>query len=135
VDAVTLAEWTPAEQGRHRAELENAADQVKPCPTCQHVKALADFAVDARRRDGRRWQCRMCSNAADRARAAANRKAAAPPEDCRNCKAGRHGRRCVASLFGPWCPCGCRAVLGLAGPFEGGDPTVPWWDERFQGVA
>jgi hypothetical protein len=132
---VTLPEWTPVEQDRHRLELEDAADPVKWCPTCEHVKALADFAVDRSRGDGRKWQCRVCVNAANRARAAAKREATEPPQPCRNCKDGRHGCWCVASLFGPWCPCRCRVVLGLAGPFEGGDPTAPWWDERFQGVA
>jgi len=69
---------------------------------------------------------------------ARTRKPKAAPDQrdrCANCTAGRHGRWCCASLFGPWCPCGCRAVLGLAGPFDGGDPSVPWWDERLQGVA
>jgi hypothetical protein len=137
---VTLRAWTPEEQDRHAADLEDAADPVKWCPTCQHTKALTDFAVDRRRGDGRRWQCRPCSNAADRARDVRRRQAKAaargePPPTCANCTAGSHGHWCVASLFGPWCPCGCRAVLGLAGPFDGSDPTVPWWDERYQGVA
>jgi len=49
---------------------------------------------------------------------------------CRNCRAGSHGRWCCASLYGPWCPCRCRAVLGLDGPFEGGDPTAPTAADR-----
>jgi hypothetical protein len=101
----------------------------KRCGACREVKPISAFGRDRSRRDGLTWRCRDCYCAAERDRA----KRPKPP--CRNCKAGQHGRWCVASLFGPWCPCGCRAVLGLAGPFELGDPTVPWWDERYAGVA
>jgi len=106
---VTLRPWFPAEQQAHRAALLEAIGGPTSLPP-----------LPAR---------------TPKPKAAA--KPARKPRDprCANCQAGRHGRWCVASLFGPWCPCGCRAVLGLAGPFDGGDPTVPWWDERFQGVA
>jgi hypothetical protein len=50
---------------------------------------------------------------------------------CLPCRRHEHGDLCQAT----GCGCGCRAVLGLAGPFELGDPTVPWWDERYAGVA
>ena len=33
----------------------------------------------------------------------------------------RHGEEC----WGRSCPCRCRAVLGLSGPFPVGDPTTP----------
>jgi hypothetical protein len=46
---------------------------------------------------------------------------------CPACLDGRHGPACDG------CACRCRAVL--QGPFGGGDPTVPWWDERLVGVA
>ena len=42
-------------------------------------------------------------------------------ERCHNCRNRHHGDRCQ----GPPCACRCRAMLGLNGPFEGGDPTAP----------
>lgn len=71
-------------------------------------------------------------NATPKPRYATRRRPVA--RTCRNCRRGSHGRWCAASLFGPWCPCRCRAVLGLDGPFEGADPTAPEAAE-FEGVA
>lgn len=129
---MTLHDWTPAEQDRHAADLEDAADPVKWCPTCEHTKALTDFPIDRRRGDGRRWQCRPCGNAADRARAAKRRQAKMGPQPCANCKARRHGRWCTASLWGPPCPCRCRAGLGLT---EFLDATAPEIADQLEEVA
>lgn len=52
---------------------------------------------------------------------------------CRNCRTGRHGNGCCVALVDPACPCRCRAVLGLAGPFDFADPSAPRdddWDEE-----
>jgi hypothetical protein len=40
---------------------------------------------------------------------------------CQACRTRRHGPACD----GDGCVCRCRAMLGLDGPFEGGDPTAP----------
>jgi hypothetical protein len=96
----------------------------KRCGACRETKPSSAFGRDRSRGDGLTWRCRDCGNAADRAKPK-RPKAIKPRPACANCKHGRHGRWCIASLFGPWCPCGCRAVLGLAGPFELGDPTAP----------
>jgi hypothetical protein len=40
---------------------------------------------------------------------------------CLSCVGHEHGVMC----WGRACPCTCRAVLGLDGPFEGRDPTAP----------
>lgn len=50
---------------------------------------------------------------------------------CRACRGHLHGEFCQGGL----CRCSCRAVLGLDGPFPFGDPTLPWWDDRYKGVA
>lgn len=42
---------------------------------------------------------------------------------CLGCLGGDHGEDC----WGRSCPCRCRAVLGLLGPF-GYDPTAIGWD-------
>jgi len=98
----------------------------KRCGACRHRLPRTAFGTDRSRGDGLTWRCRDCLNAAQRAR----QKRPKPRPACANCKAGRHGRWCCASLYGPACPCRCRVVLGLDGPFEGGDPTAPTAADR-----
>jgi hypothetical protein len=40
---------------------------------------------------------------------------------CLGCVGGEHGEDC----WGRSCPCKCRAMLGIDGPFPGRDPTAP----------
>jgi hypothetical protein len=89
---------------------------------CGQDLPLVAFCLDRSKRDGLNWRCRACQRDAKRG---ARTQPKRVNGICRNCRSGRHGRWCLASLFGPWCPCGCRAVLGLDGPFEFADPSAP----------
>lgn len=95
----------------------------KRCGACGQVKGPTGFHTDRSRPDGLSWSCRACRNATDRERTP--RKRERTPQLCPNCQNRRHGHACTAAIFGPWCPCKCRAVLGLDGPFEFPDPTAP----------
>ena len=46
---------------------------------------------------------------------------------CLSCVGGEHGDQC----WGRSCPCRCRAMLGLDGPFPGCDPTAPDAGDRW----
>jgi hypothetical protein len=50
---------------------------------------------------------------------------------CGHCRGRCHGDLCQAD----GCTCTCRAVLGLAGPFEYDDPTAPDAIDRLREVA
>lgn len=66
------------------------------------------------------WRCRcvLCRDAhaiAKRVRIGKGR--------CAECRDRQHGAMCRGPAAG--CGCRCRAMLGLDGPFEFGDPTSP----------
>jgi hypothetical protein len=50
---------------------------------------------------------------------------------CLSCVGGEHAEQC----WGRSCPCRCRAVLGVAGPFTGRDPTAPGAVDVVRGAA
>lgn len=104
----------------------------KRCPNCKADKPLAAFGRDAARGDGLTYRCRDCRGATERASAAKRRHAKAKAVDgaCHPCRKRRHGPACQGGMLGMACSCRCRMVLGLAGPFEGGDPTAPDGPER-----
>jgi hypothetical protein len=89
---------------------------VKRCPTCGITKEPTGFFHDPRRSDGLSTMCKACRLAYKR-----GRPIGAPV--CEPCGNRQHGPRCSGAPVG--CPCRCRAMLGLNGPFEGGDPTAP----------
>lgn len=70
------------------------------------------------------WRCRcvLCRDA----HAAAKRIWQRWRGLCAECRDGQHGPMCRGLAVG--CGCRCRPMLGLAGPFEHGDPTAPFWD-------
>jgi len=96
---------------------------VKRCGKCRQELPLVAFSLDRYRRDGLAWRCKPCSRAAQRAYPAKRpdrpHRRRPTKSTCRNCRNRKHGRWCSA------CPCRCRAVLGLDGPFDFGDPTAP----------
>jgi hypothetical protein len=110
---------------------------MKQCSRCGEHKSTTAYWRDTSKPDGLTSSCRSCQNTRRRENRATRQRRHAPRIDpragwCPNCQAGRHGRACVAALFGPDCPCHC-AVLGYRGPFPFADPTAPSPADR--GVA
>jgi hypothetical protein len=106
----------------------------KRCGTCRETKPIGEFGRDRSRGDGHCFRCRVCHRAANRAvdlrRRVARQSSITPPPAqpppwrCVNCADKLHGPMCAVSLYGhPYCACRCRAVLGMDGPFQFGDPT------------
>lgn len=93
----------------------------KRCTTCHAMKPLTAFHRRTASSDGYRGTCRECRNATDRkCRPERHRLNGGP---CERCQARQHGHLCFGPAAG--CECRCRAMLGLEGPFEFGDPTAP----------
>jgi hypothetical protein len=99
----------------------------KRCGSCKQWKGPTAFCRDNSRGDGLFYRCRACVSSEKRAR----RRGLPPPEPppppppspCARCQARQHGPVCLGPSVG--CGCRCRAMLGLEGPFEFGDPTAP----------
>jgi hypothetical protein len=98
----------------------------KLCSSCKQRKGPTAFHRDNSRGDGLYYRCRACVSAEK----AARRQGRPPPStleralpDCERCRDHQHGPLCLGPSAD--CGCRCRAMLGLEGPFEFGDPTAP----------
>jgi hypothetical protein len=98
-----------AEQEQHRTDLLAAVDGPAELDWVQITTAMWGPPDSHPRHRRPRWRP-VVPAALDQPRA-----------DCPACRAHAHGDDCE----GNGCLCRCRAILGLDGPFEFGDPTSP----------
>jgi hypothetical protein len=97
----------------------------KRCTGCQEIKPVRAYRRNTGKGDGLTSRCSGCLSARDRER----RPEKYRPATCEPCRDRRHGRACLGVYA--ICGCRCRPTLGLEGPFEFGDPTVPFTREAF----
>jgi hypothetical protein len=97
----------------------------KRCTRCQEMKPTEAFYRQPGRGDGLTSHCKQCRDSHDRERRADRYTRAI----CNPCRDSQHGRTCLGVYAD--CHCRCRPTLGLEGPFEFGDPTVPFTREAF----
>jgi hypothetical protein len=99
--------WTPAEQARHRGDLLAALDAYDRPRSGRPRTSSRPQVSDRQQRNLRHMGLTAETDQ--------------HPAVCVACLAGTHGPDCEAGS----CVCRCRAMLGLDGPFPGGDPTAP----------